>query len=158
MQSANQTIDSSEDHGISIVAAAVSLIRRNAGAQRANPRLSSAARACLVAKAWGPDLDGLEDCIARALVLCNGDTVEPRHLALTPAGLLVGQARETDVILASLRAADGRRREAAASLGIAPRTLRMKLAALRTRGFAVPAARAPISHDLCQSRVMRMAP
>lgn len=125
---------------IAIIAAAVSLIRRHAGERRPMPQLTAAARACLVAHPWAADLHGLEECIERALVLCDADTIDPCHLALTLAEAPAGAAREADAILASLQAANGQRREAAATLGIAPRTLRMKLAELRTRGFSVPSA------------------
>jgi two-component system response regulator FlrC len=47
---------------------------------------------------------------------------------------------ERDVILEALRAARGSRREVAEKLGISPRTLRYKLARLRSAGVDVPAA------------------
>ena len=47
---------------------------------------------------------------------------------------------ERDVILEALRAANGSRREVAEKLGISPRTLRYKLARIRSVGIDVPAA------------------
>lgn len=143
MQPATQQDNGNTEGGIGVIATAVSLIRCHAGDRQPIPRLSAAARTRLVAHPWEPGLAGLEDCIQRALVLCDSDVIEPFHLALTPVGPPDGESRETAAILASLRAASGRRSTAAARLGIAPRTLRLKLADLRARGFAVPAAGAP---------------
>lgn len=143
MQPANGHNNGSTTRGMGVIATAVSLIRRHAGDRQPIPRLSAAARTRLVTHPWGPGLNGLEDCIERALVLCESGVIEPNHLALTPNGSPDGETRETAAILSSLRATSGRRSEAAASLGIAPRTLRFRIAELRARGVAVPAASVP---------------
>lgn len=129
--------------GTGIIAAAVDLIRHHAGDRNPVPRLSAAARTRLVARSWGPDLTDLEDCVQRALVLCDGDLIEPHHLSLGAVGARDGERRETAAILKSLRASRGRRRDAAQRLGITPRTLRRKVAVLRERGVAVPGTDRP---------------
>lgn len=48
------------------------------------------------------------------------------------------RSREERLILEALRAESGKRKEAAARLGISPRTLRYKLARLREAGVAIP--------------------
>jgi len=58
----------------------------------------------------------------------------------SPQGVLGDdlRSREAQVILAALRAADGRRKDVAERLGISPRTLRYKLARLRDAGVVIP--------------------
>lgn len=68
--------------GTGIIAAAVDLIRHHAGDREPVPRLSPTARTRLVAHRWGSDLHDLEDRVQRALMLCDGDTIEPHHLSL----------------------------------------------------------------------------
>jgi len=46
--------------------------------------------------------------------------------------------REREIILATLAATDGSRKNAAQRLGISPRTLRYKLAQIRASGVAIP--------------------
>lgn len=147
MQPAQQTDTNHQAQGLRVIATAVGCIRQHAGERQPVPRLSPAARICLAAHAWDPQLEGLEDCIKRALVLCESDVIEPRHLALNPSDTRDGESRETAAILASLQAAHGRRKAAAATLGIAPRTLRTKLANLRARGVPVPAAERGLRHE-----------
>lgn len=119
-----------------VAAYAVSLIRRHAAGRP--PRLSAAAREHLESHFWAPGFVGLEVSIQRALVLCEGTVIEPRHLPLAGDAAIESERRERSAILKSLRATHGARREAAARLGIAPRTLRVKLAALRERGICLP--------------------
>ena len=58
-----------------------------------------------------------------------------------PAGALEGdlRRREFQMIIDTLRAERGRRKEAAERLGISPRTLRYKLAQMRDAGMDVEA-------------------
>lgn len=138
MQPVQQVDTNSQAHGISVIAAATGLIRHHAGDRQPVPRLSSAARTSLAAYPWDAEMTGLEGCIKRALVLCDSDVIEPVHLGLTRSDSSESETRETAAILASLRAAGGQRATAAATLGIAPHTLRTKLADLRARGVPVP--------------------
>lgn len=62
-------------------------------------------------------------------------------LAESAAGNQLGDEmknREQALIIEALEAENGRRKEAAARLGISPRTLRYKLAKLREQGIAIP--------------------
>ena len=70
---------------------------------------------------------------------------QPTHVDIGAANEspMLQQTRERaerDVILEALRAAHGSRREVAEKLGISPRTLRYKLARIRSAGIDVPAA------------------
>lgn len=121
-----------------MIATAVGLLRHHAGDRTPVPRLSATARRRLVEQAWEPDLAGLEACLQRALILCDGPLIEPEHLALGDRRRRDDEQQATDIILQSLKATGGQRRAAAARLGIAPRTLRLKLADLRASGLAVP--------------------
>ena len=131
------------------------------------PGLSGCAQARLLAHAWPGNVRELENVMQRALVLCNGHTVDAAalhiedrcHAGLTSRGgteATAGAAdresgngeavglgeevrnHEEQLILNALRVAQGSRKEAAARLGISPRTLRYKLARMRELGMAIP--------------------
>lgn len=132
-------------------------------------RLSPQAQACLVGHAWPGNVRELDNAIQRALILQQGGLIQPQDLCLsgplglvaTPAAPVVamvpGPARslpmaeeagalgddlrrhEFQVIIDTLRAERGRRKEAAERLGISPRTLRYKLAQMRDAGMDVAA-------------------
>ena len=87
-------------------------------------------------------------------MLVEGSVIEAEHIlfekppaqldatagAGAPALQQTMERAERDVILEALRAAHGSRREVAEKLGISPRTLRYKLARIRSAGIDVPAA------------------
>ncbi|MBF0676246.1 sigma-54-dependent response regulator transcription factor FleR [Pseudomonas sp.] len=131
-------------------------------------RLSPQASQCLREHAWPGNVRELDNAIQRALILQQNGTIQPQDLCLdmpigmapvaapvqdlTPRGLgeeTSGDAsgalgedlrrREFEVILETLRAERGRRKEAAERLGISPRTLRYKLAQMRDAGLDVEA-------------------
>jgi two-component system response regulator FlrC len=122
------------------------------------PALSADAAQMLLAYTWPGNIRELDNLLQRALILANGPVVEPQHLSFESLvgacpGLGAAAAGETRAIVlrGSLRAAEqsillsaiagsGSRREVAQRLGISPRTLRYKLAQLRTSGIEVPAA------------------
>jgi two-component system response regulator FlrC len=109
----------------------------------------------------------LDNAIQRALILQQGGLIQPLDFCLTgavtftaapviaPAQALVREIeveaesagalgddlrrREFQVIIDTLRAERGRRKEAAEKLGISPRTLRYKLAQMRDAGMDVEA-------------------
>jgi two-component system response regulator FlrC len=128
-------------------------------------RLSPQASQCLREHAWPGNVRELDNAIQRALILQQNGTIQPQDLCLdmpigmapvaapvqdlAPRGLgeeTSGDAsgalgedlrrREFEVILETLRAERGRRKEAAERLGISPRTLRYKLAQMRDAGFS----------------------
>ncbi|MCG6574577.1 sigma-54-dependent Fis family transcriptional regulator [Pseudomonas sp. AF32] len=137
--------------------------------KHATARLSPAAQACLVAYPWPGNVRELDNAIQRALILQQGGLIQPEDfclagpvacaplpvLAAAPAPVLAApvevdgesagalgddlRRREFQMIIDTLRAERGRRKEAAERLGISPRTLRYKLAQMRDAGMDVEA-------------------
>ncbi|CAH0272185.1 sigma-54-dependent response regulator transcription factor FleR [Pseudomonas brassicacearum] len=137
--------------------------------KHAAARLSAAARACLVAYPWPGNVRELDNAIQRALILQQGGLIQPEDFCLAgpvacaplpalspvpaaafaPAVEVEGESagalgddlrrREFQMIIDTLRAERGRRKEAAERLGISPRTLRYKLAQMRDAGMDVEA-------------------
>ncbi|MNE14419.1 Transcriptional regulatory protein ZraR [compost metagenome] len=130
-------------------------------------QLSPRARACLVAYAWPGNVRELDNAIQRALILQRGGMIQAEDFCLqgllpvlSPAPLALAEARdgladagesssalgddlrrrEFQLIIDTLRAERGRRKEAAQRLGISPRTLRYKLAQMRDAGMDVEAS------------------
>ena len=118
------------------------------------PALSADAAHLLLTYSWPGNVRELDNLLQRALVLVEGAVIEAEHILFEkqPTRLDAAQAgsaaalhqtmerAERDVILDALRAANGSRREVAEKLGISPRTLRYKLARIRSAGIDVPAA------------------
>ncbi|PWB33575.1 sigma-54-dependent Fis family transcriptional regulator [Pseudomonas sp. SDI] len=128
-------------------------------------RLSAQAAACLQGYPWPGNVRELDNAIQRALILQQGGVIEAAdfclagvlpvlaptlNLAVAPvasaepadAGGLGDDLRrhEFQMIIDTLRAERGRRKEAAERLGISPRTLRYKLAQMRDAGMDVEAS------------------
>ena len=133
--------------------------------KHAQVRLSDAARACLQGHAWPGNVRELDNALQRALILQQGGVIEAADFCLAgviplsapapqpsaaPApgdepGVASGlgddlRRHEFQMIVDTLRAERGRRKEAAERLGISPRTLRYKLAQMRDAGFDVEAS------------------
>jgi two-component system response regulator FlrC len=117
------------------------------------PALSADAAHLLLTCSWPGNVRELDNLLQRALVLVEGTVIEAEHILFEKQGteidaqITAGPAlhekmerAERDVILEALRAANGSRREVAEKLGISPRTLRYKLARIRSAGVEVPAA------------------
>jgi two-component system response regulator FlrC len=117
------------------------------------PALSADAAHVLLMYSWPGNVRELDNLLQRALVLVEGSVIEAEHIlfekqptrldvTITGAPVLhqTMERAERDVILEALRAANGSRREVAEKLGISPRTLRYKLARIRSAGIDVPAA------------------
>jgi len=118
------------------------------------PALSADAAHLLLMYAWPGNVRELDNLLQRALVLVEGSVIEAEHILFEkqPTRLDIApnsgapvlhqtmERAERDVILEALRAANGSRREVAEKLGISPRTLRYKLARIRSAGIDVPAA------------------
>ncbi len=126
-------------------------------------RLTAEARQCLLGHAWPGNVRELDNAIQRALILQDGGAIRPGDLCLQaapgltlppspptpevaplpsadlaePAGALGDdlRRREFELILETLRAERGRRKETADRLGISARTLRYKLAQMRDAGM-----------------------
>ncbi|RZI19724.1 sigma-54-dependent transcriptional regulator [Pseudomonas orientalis] len=130
--------------------------------KHAQARLSAEAEACLVAYPWPGNVRELDNAIQRALILQQGGLIQPQDFclamgsgvaplpSLAPAPLVAEtesagalgddlRRREFQMIIDTLRAERGRRKEAAERLGISPRTLRYKLAQMRDAGMDVEA-------------------
>ncbi len=131
----------------------------------AHARLSQQAQACLLGYPWPGNVRELDNAIQRALILQQGGVIEPQDFCLSgpvacaplpviaptamatrPAAVEAESAgalgddlrrREFQMIIDTLRAERGRRKEAAERLGISPRTLRYKLAQMRDAGMDV---------------------
>ncbi|MDF9616618.1 sigma-54 dependent transcriptional regulator [Pseudomonas entomophila] len=139
------------------------LLARHVGKMRHAPvRLSADARACLQAHAWPGNVRELDNALQRALILQQGGVIEAADFCLAgviplsapiratpvvedsavePMGLGDDMRRhEYQMIIDTLRAERGRRKEAAERLGISPRTLRYKLAQMRDAGLDVEAS------------------
>ncbi|WP_274520300.1 MULTISPECIES: sigma-54-dependent Fis family transcriptional regulator [unclassified Ectothiorhodospira] len=128
-------------------------------------QLTQAAAARLVDHPWPGNVRELDNVIQRAMILRDGVDIDAESLqfegvtgldtSLQPP--FMGQAehvsssvirdqrlgdnlrsREEQLILDALRMEDGSRKDAAARLGISPRTLRYKLARLREAGVTIP--------------------
>lgn len=140
------------------------LLARHVGKMKHAPvRLSADARACLQSYAWPGNVRELDNALQRALILQQGGVIEAADFCLTgviplsapgvatiaplSADLTVEQGglgddmrrHEFQMIIDTLRAERGRRKEAAERLGISPRTLRYKLAQMRDAGLDVEA-------------------
>lgn len=125
-------------------------------------QLSPQAQACLTAYPWPGNVRELDNAIQRALILQQGGLIQPQDFCLTGAVTFAPlpvaapiirdveieadssgalgedlRRREFQMIIDTLRAERGRRKEAAEKLGISPRTLRYKLAQMRDAGMDV---------------------
>jgi len=140
------------------------LARHVAKMKHAPVRLSAAAQACLQAHGWPGNVRELDNALQRALILQQGGVIEAADfclagaiplsavapvtalpVAVEPAGEVGGlgddmRRHEFQMIIDTLRAERGRRKEAAERLGISPRTLRYKLAQMRDAGLDVEAS------------------
>ncbi|MCX7817668.1 MAG: sigma 54-interacting transcriptional regulator [Kiritimatiellae bacterium] len=117
--------------------------------------ISSEALQRLLSHSWPGNVRELENTIERAVLVCDGDTIEPHHLppvlqALPPApeatgGGLAAQvaALERRLILEALRATGGRIAPAARRLETTPRILAYKMRKLNIHPRVGPAARGP---------------
>jgi DNA-binding NtrC family response regulator len=123
-------------------------LRRFAG-ELAKPglRITDEARALLRAYDWPGNIRELENCIERAAILCDRNTITPRDLNVVPSdraseeglrdavdlsGTLAEAGERAARIIERLKIADAIRRtesrnEAAELLGISPRTLATKM-------------------------------
>ncbi|AMB85324.1 Fis family transcriptional regulator [Pseudomonas agarici] len=143
------------------------LTKHSAKMKHAAVRLSPQAQACLIGYAWPGNVRELDNAIQRALILQQGGLIQAEDfclagpLACAPLPILsaplietvareggAGESgalgddlrrREFQMIIDTLRAERGRRKEAAQRLGISPRTLRYKLAQMRDAGMDVEA-------------------
>lgn len=125
---------------------------------RPAPSLAPDAVVRLLGYDWPGNVRELENVLQRAVILCNDDLVRATDLhfdhavtslaELSPEpeleadeGNLLDETvrqREYELILAALTEANGNRGMVSDKLGISPRTLRYKLAKMRSAGIPVP--------------------
>ena len=131
----------------------IAVYQRAAGQATA---LSEEARQALLLHDWPGNVRELDNVIQRAMILKQGNQIIADDIMLEVAPVYqsdeAGEAeeadagqlqndlrdRETQVILDTLKAFNGSRKQTAEKLGISPRTLRYKLARLRDAGAAIP--------------------
>ena len=137
-----------------ILPLATHLLQQRARPGMRIPALSADVAHLLITYNWPGNVRELDNLLQRAVVLTEGTIIEAEHIlfemqpgrgetpsaADSPVLQQTMQRAERDVILEALRAARGSRREVAEKLGISPRTLRYKLARIRSAGVEVPAA------------------
>ena len=143
-----------------ILPLARALIRRYASGETC-PELSHDAEQCLLSYAWPGNVRELENVMQRALILVNGESIEAGDISLDEEAVHIGslntlqdhgmtkvsraldqdlRKKERELIIQALEAGNGSRKDAAARLGISPRTLRYKIARLRDAGMELPGA------------------
>jgi two-component system response regulator FlrC len=121
------------------------------------PALSADAAQLLLSYSWPGNIRELDNLLQRAMILACGPVIEAIHISfeclrdvVAPRSQVTNieagkelrgslRATEKQILLAALRAGESRR-NVADTLGISPRTLRYKLAQLRSAGVDVPAA------------------
>jgi two-component system response regulator FlrC len=139
------------------------LIRRY-GAAETGPLLTREAEQCLLSHSWPGNVRELENVIQRALILNNTDCIEAGDISLDEEEVHAGslgarqddgavkasrvldqdlKKKERELIIQALEAGNGSRKDAAARLGISPRTLRYKIARLRDAGMELPGSAGP---------------
>ncbi|TGG95982.1 sigma-54-dependent Fis family transcriptional regulator [Natronospirillum operosum] len=130
---------------------------------KAPVQLDESARMALLRHPWPGNIREMDNAIQRALILQQGQVITEYDLGLSGEHLIDQDTRATEpsqnlasdnmltagvkqheyqLIVDALRAARGRKKQAAENLGISPRTLRYKMARLREMGVDVDAAMA----------------
>ncbi|QJR81853.1 sigma-54-dependent Fis family transcriptional regulator [Alteromonas pelagimontana] len=142
-----------------IIPLAEHLIQRHASHQGMGKiTITAAGRNKLLHYEWPGNVRELENVIQRALILCDGATIDSSDLMIDMAASLASHSpvqqeldddnsklgselrhQEHQIILDTLQLCNGKRKEVAEKLGISPRTLRYKLARMRENGIEVPA-------------------
>jgi len=124
--------------------------------ERSIPSLTAAAKQRLAGYNWPGNVRELDHVMQRALILQSGSLLEANDILLESHPFVPSAAshapetlaeeshfkaeihqQEHKLILATMRACENKRKEAAARLGISDRTLRYKLARMRDLGIEV---------------------
>jgi len=156
------TISALRERRDDVLPLAMRLLEMRTSPGRRIPALSADAAQLLLSYGWPGNIRELDNLLQRAMIIANGPVIEAAHIRfealrevivarVAPAPVqsiaddassaLRGSLRATEkhILLSALRAGASRR-EVAERLGISPRTLRYKLAQLRSAGIDVPAA------------------
>jgi len=122
---------------------------------KATPELSAAARSKLLAYQWPGNVRELDNVIQRALILHSENCIDAADILIEqfqtqPVVETADESyednlgnelklQEHQIILDTLSACKGSRKDVAERLGISPRTLRYKIARMRDSGIQIPA-------------------
>jgi len=140
-----------------ILPLAEATIRKLHDGERCAPTISECAASVLLAHTWPGNVRELENVLQRTLILSQGSVITADDLAFEAPGserqpcagaLLQDDLRHQEfrLIIDALREGGGNRTETAAKLGISPRTLRYKLAKMRTAGMVLPDDKHNLTH------------
>ncbi|MBK7115946.1 MAG: sigma-54-dependent Fis family transcriptional regulator [Proteobacteria bacterium] len=151
------TISALRERRDDVLPLAMRLLEMRTTPGRRIPALSADAAQLLLSYAWPGNIRELDNLLQRAIIISNGPVIDAVHIrfeALRDAQPIRASAQvmdldrelrgtlrmaEKQILLTALRSGTSRR-EVAERLGISPRTLRYKLAQLRSSGVDVPAA------------------
>jgi two-component system response regulator FlrC len=151
------TISALRERRDDVLPLAMRLLEMRTGPGRRIPALSADGAQLLLSYAWPGNIRELDNLLQRALIIANGPVIDAPHIRFeslrdsqpirvsAPVTELDAELRgtlraaEKQILLTALRTSTSRR-EVAERLGISPRTLRYKLAQLRSAGVDVPAA------------------
>jgi two-component system response regulator FlrC len=145
-----------------IVPLARYFLQKAAGGARPAPTLADDSLAALNNHPWPGNVRELQNLLQRAVILCSGNVIRLRDLRFEPsvspalaavAPVTAGEpllqenlhAVEGHLIVDALHKA-GSRQKAAELLGVSPRTLRYKIARLRSAGIPIPHCRETSRH------------
>ena len=148
------TVPSLRQRPLDIIPIAAKLLAVYNRAAGQTTELTEAAKQILLKHQWPGNVRELDNVIQRAMILKRGNEIQADDIMLEvvtgfqqsesesddDSGQLQNDLRdrETEVILDTLKAFNGSRKQTAEKLGISPRTLRYKLARLRDTGAAIP--------------------
>lgn len=123
---------------------------------QALPEFTPAARSKLIAYSWPGNVRELDNVMQRALILMSDDKIDTKDLLIENFETQIPlepqeesshedklgnelKHQEHQIILDTLQACHGSRKDVAERLGISPRTLRYKIAKMRDCGIQIPA-------------------
>jgi two-component system response regulator FlrC len=151
------TISALRERRDDVLPLAMRLLEMRTAPGRRIPALSADGAQLLLSYLWPGNIRELDNLLQRALIIANGPVIDAPHLRFeslrealpirvsAPVTELDAELRgtlraaEKQILLTALRSGTSRS-EVAERLGISPRTLRYKLAQLRSAGVDVPAA------------------
>jgi len=119
------------------------------------PEFTASAKSKLIAYDWPGNVRELDNVVQRALILHSNNVIDASDLLIEQFETTSVLSSDTDVvedklgselklqehqiILDTLNACKGSRKNVAERLGISPRTLRYKIARMRDSGIQIPA-------------------
>ncbi|MEO8224963.1 MAG: sigma-54 dependent transcriptional regulator, partial [Gammaproteobacteria bacterium] len=140
-----------------IVPLARHFLQKATGGSRPAPALADDALALLTSQSWPGNVRELQNTLQRAVILCGGNVIRARDLRFEPPARTISAlapvtAAQEPLLQENLHAVEGQlivdalnragsRQQAAELLGVSPRTLRYKIARLRSAGIAIPRCR-----------------